>query len=85
MTVRLHIDRLVVDAGLGAAAADGELLENAVRSELTRLLGEAQPGWTSSNVWRVVAAPIPSQPGAEALGNEVARAVHASLRPETAS
>jgi hypothetical protein len=47
MTVRLHIDRVVVDAGLGVARADARLLERAIVAELGLLLGAIEGGWTA--------------------------------------
>lgn len=81
MSVKLHIDRLVVDAGLGAAGTDTHVLGEAIAAELSRLLGEEGVGWASSDARRVEAPAVTVQRGPEALGAEVARAIHGSVRP----
>ncbi|MDP5279831.1 hypothetical protein Q9Q95_12930 [Sphingomonas sp. DG1-23] len=81
MSVRLHIERLVVDAGLGAAGTDGQILRESIQAELTRLLTEQGPTWTSADAWRVEAPGVAAQRSAEALGAEVARALHGSVQP----
>ncbi|TFI56930.1 hypothetical protein E2493_17545 [Sphingomonas parva] len=81
MTLRLHIDRLVVDAGLGAAAADGPRLRAALEAELARLLAEEDAGWAPSEAWRVQAAArfVPRGGDVEAMGAEIAGTLHACL------
>jgi hypothetical protein len=81
MTVRLHIERLVVDAGLGAAGTDGQLLRESIEAELARLLTGPGQSWTAADAWRVEGPGVAAQRSAEALGAEVARAIHGSVQP----
>lgn len=82
MTLRLHIDRLIVDAGLGAGGCDATLLKDIIAAELARLLADDGENWAPSEVWRVDAPAItaPAEGGAEALGTAVAGAIHGSVR-----
>jgi hypothetical protein len=80
MSVRLHIERLVVDAGLGAARTDGQILRESIEAELARLLTGEQ-AWTTVDAWRAEGPGVAAQRNAEALGAEVARAIHGSVQP----
>ena len=81
MSVRLHIERLVVDAGLGAAGTDSQILRESIEAELARLLGSEGQSWTAIDAWRVEAPGVAVQRSAETLGAEVARAIHGSVQP----
>jgi hypothetical protein len=81
MSMRLHIERLVIDPGLGADNVDGQVVREAIQVELGRLLAEAGSGWASADAWRVEAPGVQVQRGPGALGAEVARAIHGSVRP----
>jgi hypothetical protein len=84
MTLRLHIERLVVDSGLGAAGADGQALREAIQTELARLLAEGGSGWAALDAWRVDGPGFVGSAigGAEALGVQIAGALHGGLRKE---
>ena len=83
MSVRIHIERLVLD-GFGLNGASGSRVQAAVQSELARLLA----GQGLSETLRAPAA-MPSlragafspAPGASPaqLGREIARSVHAGI------
>lgn len=78
MTVRLHIDRLVIDAGLGATRGDEQLFEEAMVAELrTRIAADSGGGAPADEPARP-AAPIPARIGA--LATDVAEAIHRSIR-----
>ncbi len=77
----LHIDELTMS---GVPPGDLVALGNAVQRELTRLLGTADlpAGMTRSRrIASLDAGPVQAPSGgADALGTQVARAVHGSLR-----
>jgi hypothetical protein len=81
MTVRLHIERLVVE-GLELTAADAARLKESITNELTARFAEGGPGeWTSLSVptlERLHVAAEPSQ-GPGALGRHVGAALHRGL------
>jgi hypothetical protein len=84
MTVRLHIDRLVLD-GIAVAQADRPHLQEAIERELTRLIGEGGVSAsfeTGLNVPSVEAADLQIQPrgGAADLGHRIAGALYGGLR-----
>lgn len=63
--------------------ADGQAIAAAVRAELASLLGAGPlpPGWTSGRAASQsgVEIGIPRGAGAEAMGAEIARAIHAGV------
>lgn len=82
MAVRLHIERLVVDAGMGVTAADTRALEGAITAELGRLLGAAEAAWSPGNTPLVrMTAAAPTSPGAETFGMGIAQALGEGIRP----
>jgi len=83
MTVRLHIERLVVD-GLDFLPADARRLEAALAAELTaRLSSDDQANWTSLAV--AASSPcqmeLPAGNDAEAIGRRAAAVLQGGLRP----
>lgn len=83
MTLRLHIDRLILD-GLPVGYADRGALKAAVASELSRLLadrglraGLAAGGAVPSLPGGSIELPKETTPGG--LGGQIARALHRSL------
>lgn len=84
MTVRLHIERLVIDPGLGAAGTDSRALHEALQTELAQLLAGKRAPWRSSEIWRVQAPPfaMSAPEAADTLGMRIAGALHECLRVE---
>jgi hypothetical protein len=83
MSVRIHIERLVVD-GLPLTAADGPRLRAAVAAELTRLVTEGglSPEVMSGGRMRSVAGGglrVADGGGAGAVGTGIARAVYGGI------
>jgi hypothetical protein len=83
MNINLHIDRLVLD-GLPFAGPDAGLLQNALETELTRLLvADGQSGrldFSSGATSRLTAPGIRVMNGNPTLtGEEIARSVHGGL------
>ena len=84
MSVRVHIERLVLD-GLPLEAADGPAVHAAVEAELTRLLAQegVGPGFQSGGALaslRGADFQLSSASDSGALGREIGGAVHRSLR-----
>ena len=85
MTIRLHIERLVLD-GLPLEAAHGPAVQAAVEAELRRLLAEGglapdlrQGGalaYARGADLHLSPTPVP-----DALGRQIGTAIHQSLRP----
>jgi hypothetical protein len=80
--IEVRIGRLVLD-GLPVDRRHGEAVRHAVEAELARLLGEAEPALGGGTMGRLRGPDIqlPQAPGAEALGGQVARAVHGAIAP----
>jgi len=82
MTVRLHIDRLVVE-GLGLSGADAPRLRAALEAELSaRLAADESARWSGRAVPALPPGEVALAPGAgaETIGRQVAAALHAGLR-----
>ncbi|HYI65202.1 MAG TPA: hypothetical protein VEW71_09985 [Allosphingosinicella sp.] len=83
MTVRLHIERLVVE-GLAMTAHEATLIQSALEAELGALLGSgAEMRWAGTAVpslpsMRFVSA---SELGADELGRQAAAALYGGLKP----
>jgi hypothetical protein len=81
MTVRLHIERLVVE-GFPLTGADGVSLGAALEAELTaRLIGNEPASWSSLAVPTLGVEPIRLTPnaGPKQLGGLVGAALHDGL------
>ena len=82
MTIRVHIDRLILD-GLPPGPLDTGQLSEAVSSELGRLLGETglQPGFAAGGSFSTVrGADIPHpESGPGQLGIQIAAAISGGL------
>ncbi|MBI2753364.1 MAG: hypothetical protein HYX46_07600 [Betaproteobacteria bacterium] len=81
MSVRLHIDRLVVE-GVDLGPGGGALLRSSVEAELTRLVsdGGLGSGFSGGAAPCLSAGAIPHESNPARLGAHVARAVYDSLR-----
>ena len=84
MTIRLHIEHLVLD-GLPVTSAQGAQVKAAVEAELSRLLSEhgvAREFRSGIAVPRVNAGAMQAPRGAApgALGTQIARSVFAGVR-----
>jgi hypothetical protein len=82
MSVRLHIERLVVE-GLPVAQRDRPALVEAVERELTRRLA-AERGWPAQGAAVRSLRGSPLRVGAEgpaALGTAIAGSIHSAVRP----
>jgi hypothetical protein len=81
VTIRLHIERLVLDSRW--QGLDRSVVARAVEEELTRLLGGAAPGpgtVASGAVAELRGADIPEPADRpQALGTQIATALHASI------
>ena len=84
MRIEVHIDRLVL-TGLGLDARHAGRVREAVEAELRRLLASSPAGvWSvATSTDRLVTGPVsPGRPvDPDALGRQVARALHAGLAP----
>jgi hypothetical protein len=85
MTLRVHIDRLVLE-GFDFSARDTAHLESALRSELASRLalsGVSSELRTGANVSALRPAHIslPQKPAAATSGRAIARAVHKGIAP----
>lgn len=83
MTVRLHIERLVVE-GLELSAAEGTRLEAAIAEELSaRFAAGGEADWSGFSVPALSPLAIATAPreGASAIGRQVAAALHGGLKP----
>jgi hypothetical protein len=82
MRIELHIDRLVLD-GTGIEPGHAAMLEEALESELSRLLtGAPAVSWQQSrHLRRLAASPIRLGPPGDVRGlaQGVARSVHGAL------
>jgi hypothetical protein len=81
MTVRLHIERLVVE-GLDLTRAEAARVGAALEAELTERLAGMPPGsWSDRAMPVLTAAPmtVPHQPGPEPLGRAAGAALHRGL------
>lgn len=78
MSVRLHIDRLVLD-GIDVRAGDRARIVAAIETELARLVGAGGVPRTSFAVPRVEAPPIALPSNARQLGHAIAKSVYASV------
>jgi hypothetical protein len=81
MTLRLHIERLVVE-GLDLSRAEAEHLGAALKAELAGRLAEAPfRSWTDLAVSTLTVEPISvsHQVGSPQLGREAAAALHEGL------
>lgn len=82
MTVRLHIERLVIE-GLNLGAAERARLERAIAEELSvRFAAEAEVTWSSFAVPALPPVTIVDAPreSGRALGRSVAAALHGGLK-----
>lgn len=85
MTIRLHIERLVID-GLPLEAEHGPVVQAAVEAELTRLLAEGtlapdlRQGGARAHA-RGADLSFSPTPAPDALGRQIGTAIHQSLRP----
>jgi hypothetical protein len=87
MNTNVHIERLILD-GLSVASGQGDLVQAAVETELTRLLAEHGLGLSSAGaVPHLSAEPIQLTRGSKpaSLGNQIAQAIYRSLTLATAS
>jgi hypothetical protein len=87
MNTNVHIEGLVLD-GLSVASGQGDLVQAAVETELTRLLTEHGLGLSSAgDVPHLSAEPIQLTHGSKpsSLGHQIARTIYRSLTPATAS
>lgn len=85
MSVRLHIDRLVVEPGFGATSGDGPILRDAIEAELGRLLADQGTGWAAiSSPRRIAQVEQSDAPGPGALGTQIAGALSRCLREPSA-
>jgi hypothetical protein len=83
MNINLHIEQLVLD-GLPVTGSQAVLVQEAVESELTRLLGKGNLGhFKNSAAAYSSAPPIQLVPGTKplGLGYQIAHAVHGALAP----
>jgi hypothetical protein len=85
MNITVHIERLVLD-GVPVAPADRPVLQAALEAELGRLLAAGGPGlagWSSSATPLLAAEPLrlPADGAPGRLGEAIATAVHAAVRP----
>lgn len=83
MTIRLHIERLVLD-GIPVAAGQQHLLQAAVQAELARLLaaGGLAPALAAGGAVPRIAAPalnLPAGAGGVDTGSRIAASVHAGI------
>jgi hypothetical protein len=83
--IEVRIGRLLLD-GLAVDRRQGEAVGRAVEAELTRLLGAGSaPAGGALGSLRGPDILVPPSAGAEALGGEVARAVHGAIAPVPAA
>jgi len=81
MNIRLHIERLVLDA-LPVTAREGVQIQNALETELARLLAaDGLPGLTGAALNHLSCGQIPLASGSKPAqtGNQIAQAVHSGL------
>jgi hypothetical protein len=83
MTLRVHVDRLVLD-GFDFSAADAAHFESALRAELAHRLrmgglSEEWQGGGSVEALRPAPVSLPEKPSAAQSGRAVARAIHGGL------
>jgi hypothetical protein len=86
-TVRVHIERLVVE-GLPFTAADAARLQSTVERELGRkLAGAPMESWSGGATHQLPAAPLHLAPGSSPVvwGRQIARTLFASLTPSAPS
>lgn len=74
MSVRLHIDELVLD---GVARRDATRVRSALERELARLLADRPVAPRAASSLSIDAGPARVRP--EALGAQIARGVHGGL------
>lgn len=82
MSIHLHIERLVLE-GLPLSQGDGPLLQAALESELTRLMGdglspELAEGATVSRL-KAQGIDVAPSDGPEAIGRKIAGSVYGGL------
>ena len=83
MTVRLHIERLVLD-GLEMTSAEAMRVEASIASELTaRFAAGAEAEWTSFSVPALEPLYVDAEPSQDpaALGRHVAAGLYGGLKP----
>jgi hypothetical protein len=80
MTIRIHIDRLVLE-GLPLGHNEGPLVQAAVEAELARLMGGGAPPPSGGATARVTAPSISltSNNSPADLGQQIARSVHGGI------
>lgn len=81
MNVNVHIERLVLD-GLDVDARDGDVIADAVRRELAKLIGAAPPPLSQGySAARVRAAPwtLSGAPNGAAVGRRVAQSIYREI------
>jgi hypothetical protein len=81
MTIRIHIERLVLE-GLPLGHHEGPLVQAAVEAELARLMGGGAPPPPGGATARVTAPAISLTPNNSPnhLGQQIARSVHGGIR-----
>lgn len=83
MSVRLHIERLVVE-GFDLTAADAARLEGAIAEELSaRFAAGEEAAWSGFAVPALPPIDVAAAPreGAQGLGRHVAAALYGGLKP----
>jgi hypothetical protein len=80
MTIRIHIERLVLE-GLPLGVHDGPLVQAAVEAELARLMGGGAPPPSGGATARVTAPSISltTNSSPALLGQQIARSVHGGI------
>jgi hypothetical protein len=81
MTIRVHVERLVLD-GLPVTPADRERLASALVGELTERLGQSGTApQRGASIHRLVASPIVVWPhdAPARLGSGIGRVVHSAM------
>lgn len=82
-TLRLHIERLVLD-GLPHGSVEPGILQTGLEQELTQLLTQTlAPDWTAQSLARLDAQPVTlaSTGGSAAWGHQIARTLMTALAP----
>jgi len=85
MTLRIHIDRLVLD-GFDFSAREAAHLESALRAELASRLGvsgisDELRSTASVDALRPAQVSLGRTPGARPAGRAIARAIHKGIAP----
>jgi hypothetical protein len=75
-SVSVHIERLVLDEGVGRAPNDSQLIGAAIQAELKRLLGANPTAAPDGSNKADRSRPMMHKAGPTALGGAIASAVH---------